>query len=206
MTTKKLCIFGAGGFAKEAYTVAVDSGLRNEVVCFLESEDIWQQRTELGVEVKPLSYFDPTIHKLFIAIGDPVARKKIVESLPPETEYFTLIHPNTVISEWVEIGEGSIVCAGCILTCDIKIGKHAHFNLDSTVGHDCRIGDFVTTAPSVNISGKCTIGNCVYLGTNASLREKLNIVDNVTVGMGAMVVKNITEGGTYVGIPAKKIS
>lgn len=203
---KRLCIFGAGGFAKEAFTVAVDSGIRNNIECFLESDEIWQQRKELGLDVKPLSYFNPAIHKIFIAIGDPITRKKIAESLPANTEYFSLIHPSAVISEWVEIGEGSIVCAGCILTCDIKIGRHAHFNLDSTVGHDCIIGDFFTSAPSVNISGKCTIGQCVYIGTNASLREKLTIVDNVIVGMGAMVVKDITEAGTYVGIPAKKIS
>jgi len=206
MKKKRLCIFGAGGFAKEAYTVAADAGLRNEVDCFIESDDIWQERTELGIKVKPLSYFNPEIHKMFVAIGDPSTRKKIVDSLPDATEYFSLIHPKAVISEWVEIGEGSIVCAGCILTCDILIGKHVHLNLASTVGHDCKIGDFVTTAPSVNINGHCHVGNVVYLGTNASLREKVTIVDNAIIGMGAMVLKNITEPGIYVGIPARKMN
>lgn len=205
MEEKKLMIFGAGGFAKEAYTVAVASGLSNRVECFLESDEIWKDRKELGVPVKPLSFFNPFKYKLFIGIGDPLTRKKIVESLPAETEYFSLIHPNVVISEWVKIGEGSIICAGCILTCDIIIGKHAHINLDCTIGHDCKIGDFFTSAPSVNISGKCSIGNCVYLGTNSSLREKLSIVDNVIVGMGGMVVKSIEEPGTYIGMPVKKL-
>jgi sugar O-acyltransferase (sialic acid O-acetyltransferase NeuD family) len=206
MNTKKLCIFGAGGFAKEAYTVAIAAGLRDEVECFMESDDIWGKRKVLGLEVKPMSFFNADIHKMFIAIGDPIARKKIADSLPDHTEFFTLIHPNVIISEWVEIGEGSIVCAGCILTCDIKIGKHAHINLDCTIGHDCRVGDFFTAAPSVNISGTCTIGDYVYLGTNSSLREKLTISDHVIVGMGGMVVKDIIEPGTYVGIPVKKIS
>ncbi len=205
MESKKMIIFGAGGFAKEAYMVAISAGLRDKVLCFMESDDIWKKRKVLDVEVMPVSFFDAEKHKMFVAIGDPIARKRIVESLPANTEYYSLIHPNAIISEWVEIGEGSIVCAGCILTCDIKIGRHAHINLDCTIGHDCLIGDFFTSAPSANINGNCTIGECVYLGTNVSLREKISITDHVIVGMGGMVVKNITEPGTYIGFPVKKV-
>jgi len=45
----------------------------------------------------------------------------------------------------------------------------------------------------------------VYFGTNSSVREKISICDNVVVGLNAGVVKNITESGIYVGVPAKKI-
>jgi len=206
MIDKKLCIFGAGGFAKEVYTIVIAAGLKNKVQYFIESDEIWHERKVLGLEVIPLSGFNHETHKIIIAVGDPLARKKIVNSLPEKTEYFTLIHPNAILSDWVEIGEGSIICAGCILTCDITIGKHAHINLDCTIGHDCMIGDFLTASPSVNISGHCNIGNCVYLGTNASIREKITISSNITVGMGGIVLKDLTESGTYVGIPVRKIS
>lgn len=90
------------------------------------------------------------------------------------------------------------------MTCQIKIGDFAQLNLGTTIGHDCIIGDFFTTAPSVNISGICNIGKKVYFGTSAAIRQNLKVCDNVNIGMGAMVVKDITEPGTYVGIPAKK--
>jgi sugar O-acyltransferase (sialic acid O-acetyltransferase NeuD family) len=203
---KRLCIFGAGGAAKDAYSILFASGLNEVFDCFIESDDIWKQRNIKEFEVKPLSTFNPEKQQIIIAIGDSVARKTIAEILPIETEYYTLIHPQAIISPFVELGKGCIISAGCILTIDIKIGNHAYINIATTISHDCRIGDFFTSAPSVNISGNCKIGNCVYLGTNASLREKLTIADNVTIGMGGMVVKSIDEPGTYIGVPVKKIS
>jgi UDP-3-O-[3-hydroxymyristoyl] glucosamine N-acyltransferase len=67
------------------------------------------------------------------------------------------------------------------------------------------LGDFVTTAPNVNISGNVTIKDGVYLGTASCVKEKLTICEDVVLGMKASVVKDITESGIYVGIPAKKI-
>ena len=133
-------------------------------------------------------------------------REKIVTAFPNDTQYLSLIHPSAVVSKWTEIGEGSIICAGSVITSQIKIGKHSQINLNSTIGHDCHIEDFFTIAPSVNISGICNIGKHVYFGTGAATRQGINITNNVTIGMGAMVVKDITEAGTYVGIPAKKIN
>ena len=103
------------------------------------------------------------------------------------------------------IGEGSIITSGVIITCNVKIGMHVQLNLNTTIGHDNIIKNYVTTAPAVNISGSCCIGQNVYLGTGALVREDINIVKNSIIGMGSVVVKNIDESGTYVGNPAKKI-
>jgi sugar O-acyltransferase (sialic acid O-acetyltransferase NeuD family) len=140
-----------------------------------------------------------------VAAGDPSIRKKIVESLPVKTTFTTIIHPNAIISKWVEIGEGSIITAGVIITCDIKIGKHSQLNLHTTIGHDCIIGDYFTTVPGSNISGSCLFGNKVYFGTNSSVRQGVSICDDVTIGMGGVVVKNISESGVYIGNPLKKL-
>lgn len=118
--------------------------------------------------------------------------------------FWSYISPRAYVGK-IDIGTGSIVCAGTIITVDVKIGNHVHLNLHTTVGHDSVIGDFSTTAPNVNISGNVTIGNGVYLGTACCIREKLTICEDAVIGMNASVVKDITEAGTYVGIPAKKI-
>lgn len=203
---KQICIMGTGGFAREVLCLIADLGKYEEVDCFMESNEAWETewkgKSIMGKPVKPQSEFNPSKSVATIGVGDTKIRQKIANSLPENTEYITLVHPTAVVSRWVEIGKGAIICAGSILTCNIKIGKHAHFNLQTTVGHDCNIGDFVTTAPSVNISGICNIGHHVYFGTGAGVRQGINICDNVTIGMGAMVVKNIEEAGTYVGMPA----
>jgi UDP-3-O-[3-hydroxymyristoyl] glucosamine N-acyltransferase len=100
-----------------------------------------------------------------------------------------IIHPTAIISNWVEIGEGSIVGPGAILTTNIKIGDHAIINLGVTIGHDCLISNFFTAEPSVNISGNCKFNECVYLGTNSSVKENISIQNNVIVGMGGVVIK-----------------
>ena len=78
-------------------------------------------------------------------------------------------------------------------------------NLLTTIGHDVVVGDYFTTAPGAKISGNCNLGEKVYVGTNASIREKLTIVDDVTIGLNSGVVKSIFEQGVYGGTPAKKL-
>jgi sugar O-acyltransferase (sialic acid O-acetyltransferase NeuD family) len=195
-------IIGAGGFGREIYWSLSPIERINTV--FFVDDEYWNDKDE---NVLPLSQFESDKYEIIVAIGDPLIREKIVKKLPKGTKFFTHIHPSVIIlGEDVSIGDGSVICAGTIITTNIKIGKHAHFNLHTTVGHDTIIGDFITTAPGVKISGNCNIGNRVYLGTNSSIREKINICDDVTIGLNSGVVKHITENGVYVGTPIKKIS
>jgi len=210
MKKKKYCIVGTGRFARETLTCLIDRISTTElniaeITVFMGSDDDYNEPVIMGIPVIKDSDFVVENYQVVVAIGDPKKRKKVVSKLPPETEFTTIIHPSAVISEWVEIGEDSIITAGTILTCNIKIGKHAHLNLHTTIGHDCIIGDFFTTAPAVNISGNCEIGECVYFGTNSSVREGIKICNNVTIGMGGIVVKEIIEEGIYIGNPISKL-
>jgi sugar O-acyltransferase (sialic acid O-acetyltransferase NeuD family) len=210
MDNKKICIIGAGGFGREVLLCVVDSitttNLKLEdTVCFMVEDEYLVENKIMGIEVIPQSKFDPNLYNVVVAIGDPKTRKRVVESLPDETTFTTVIHPNAIISDWVQIGEGSIITAGVIITCNIKIGKHSQLNLHTTIGHDCELGDYFTTAPGANISGNCTFGEKVYFGTNASVRQGVSICNDVTIGMGGVVVKNISESGVYIGNPLKKL-
>lgn len=194
-------IFGAGGFGREVY-FSLPVNIQKKTFFFVDDE-FWVNNDD---KILPFSKFDPETYELIVAVGNPSDRKKIVDLLPKNTKYFTHIHESVIIlDDSIIIGEGSIICAGTILTTNIKIGKHSHLNLQTTVGHDTIIGDFFTSAPSVKISGNCSIGNLVYFGTNSSVKEKINICDNVTIGMNSGVIKHINEKGTYVGTPCKLI-
>ncbi len=198
-------VFGAGGFGREVVGLArdVDRFRQQDSAPSFVVDDAYFDAAEIaGIHVLRRSEWTPALGEVTVAVGDPTARRKIVAGLPPETRFATLIHPSAVIGNDVALGPGAIVTAGCILTCNIRIGAHAHLNLQSTVGHDCEIGDYFTTAPGVKISGSCRIGEAVYIGTNASVREKVAIAGGAVVGMGAAVVRNITEPGIYIGVPA----
>jgi sugar O-acyltransferase (sialic acid O-acetyltransferase NeuD family) len=196
---KKIAIIGAGGFAREVKQQMLDNDPNLNIEFFVEDQYV-------NENCKPISSLEPDLYLVLIAIGDPVVRKKMVSILPKNTNYGTFIHHTAqILDENIEIGPGSIICPNVILTTNIKLGSHTHLNLSTTIGHDTIVGDFFTTAPGAKISGNCTIGNNVYIGTNASVREKIKICDNVIIGLNSGVVKSIDESGTYGGIPTRKI-
>lgn len=200
-----VAIFGTGGFAREVACLLHDLGRGDQIVAFHEPDEVYRPRELLGVAVQPQSAFHPGKQRAIVGIGNPASRQKVVGELPAETVFDTLIHPTAVMSQWVEVGAGSVICAGCVLTCQISIGEHCHLNLNTTVGHDCTFGDFCTVAPGTNISGNCEFGNRVDVGTQASFRQHVRICDDAVIGMGTVVVKDIAEAGTYVGVPARKV-
>ncbi len=202
---KPLYIIGTGGFAREVLCLIRDLGRYDQVKAFVEADAAYSHQALMNIPVIPQSQFDPDGAEVIIAIGDPATRHKVSLTLPQDTDYATLIHPSVIMSPWVRIGAGSIICARTTLTCEISLGKHTQLNLHTTVGHDCVLEDYVTTAPAVNISGRCHLAGKIYVGTNASIRQNIRIAEGTTIGMGAVVVKDITEPGIYVGNPCKKI-
>jgi UDP-3-O-[3-hydroxymyristoyl] glucosamine N-acyltransferase len=79
--------------------------------------------------------------------------------------------------------------------------------LNTTVGHDTKIGDYCTTNPGVHISGQIDIGESNEFGTGCIIRDRLSIGSNKTFGAQTAVVKSILGNNeeTYIGIPAKKL-
>lgn len=142
------------------------------------------------------------------AVGSAKVRKTIIERLEENSaiHFATVIDPSVVLSDRVTVGEGSIICAGTVLTVDIFIGKHVIINLDCTIGHDDIISDFVTIYPSVNVSGNVVVGTCAELGTGMQIIQGKRIGRESILGAGAVVVKDIPEKCTAVGIPAKVVS
>lgn len=193
---KKFALFGAGGHARE---VAVQIG--KPVTFFVD--DAYS-----GKFANPISMFDPKKYYMMVAVADSLDREAIVSRLPKETEYFSFIHQTALImdSSTIEIGPGAFIGAYCILTTNIRIGKHAILNRAVQIGHDCIIGDYFSAMPGSIVSGNCSLGHRVYIGTNSSIREKVTVDSDVTLGMGSCLVNGFENtSGIYVGVPAKLI-
>ena len=189
----KKALIGYGGHARE-----VMAQMGKKLTCFVDDEYMNEETTSL-------SKFDPKKYKVMVVLGDSKHRFDMVSKLPKETKYFSFIHPTALLMDNVEIGEGSFIGAYSILTSNIKLGKHSLLNRSNHVGHDCIIGDYFSMMPGSIVSGNVKIYDCVYMGNNSCIKEKLSIHSLSTIGMGAMVLTDINDTGTYVGIPAKKI-
>ena len=190
----KLALYGYGGHARE-----VAAQIDQKVTFFVDDEysnDI----------AKPISSFDPSEYKMMVAVGDSKTRFDIVQKLPKETIYFTFIHPTSLIlDDNIIIGSGCFIGAYSILTTNITLGDHSILNRGVQIGHDTKIGNYFSAMPGSVVSGNVTIYDCVYLGTNSSIKEKLSIHSLSTIGLNSGVVKDIKEPGVYGGTPSKII-
>ena len=214
MAMTQIAIYGAGGLAREtAWLVQACNHRRRkyEVVCFIEEPDRLHERVLNGIPILTLDELRVKCReaKVVSGVGTPAIRRRLMEKAEAAGFTFdTIIHPRAELSEWVEIGEGTVICAGNILTTNIRIGRHVHINLDCTIGHDVVMGDYATLTPGVHVSGCVHIGAGAYIGTGANIvngttDNPVVIGDNTIVGAGACVVSSLPAGVTAVGVPAR---
>lgn len=197
-------ILGAGGFAREALNILIDLGREDEVLGFVEQNSKREGEVMNGKKVFDERVLDdsPAGTRLVGAIGSPKRRSWFQQLEERGFQFETIIHPSVVKSRWTEFGRGVILCAGNILTNNIRIGDHTIINLGCTIGHDVRIGDYVTVSPGVDISGNVSIEDDVWVGIGSTIIEKTSIGKGSFLGAGAVVTNDIPPGVLAVGVPA----
>lgn len=205
-----IIIIGAGGFGREVAWLIEDINIKKETWNILGFVDDSTEPVGTLVDgykvIGNIDWLKEQNCYAILAIGNSKIKQNIVAKLEgSEIKYATLVHPSVISSSRNTLGEGSIICAGSILTVNVKVGKHVIINIDSTIGHEAKVGDFSTILPSVNISGAVVIGECVSVGTGTAIIQGINIGNNTIIGANATVVKDIPESCTAVGSPAKPI-
>lgn len=132
-----------------------------------------------------------------------------VKLVEPVNIYGCSIGNDSFVGPFVEIQKDVTIGERC------KIQSHAFVCELVTIGNDCFIGHGVMFINDLFSEGgpamgnktlwkSSTIGNRVSIGSNATILP-VTICDQVVIGAGAVVTKNITESGVYAGNPAKKI-
>tara|TARA_R110001592_G_scaffold214649_2_gene467617 strand:+ start:5564 stop:6214 length:651 start_codon:yes stop_codon:yes gene_type:complete len=213
MKLKKIAIFGKGGFGREVHMLIEQINqceLSWDFAGFFDDSKPKEGSINGQPYLGGLAELNDLKEELclVIAIGNPATKKYILDRIINESiTYPVLIHPSVLIGDrqFVSIGEGSIICAGSIITVNIEIGKHVILNLACTIGHDTVIRDFCAFMPHVSISGEVIVNKDVYVGTGASIINQVEIGENTTVGAGSVVTKSLPNACVAVGIPAKPI-
>jgi len=211
---KQISIYGAGGCGREVAWLLSSEKNKDKYDLKAYIEDGAKGDSFLNEKpVLPLNLLKERHPEslISIAVGDPKTRERLVQKCKKfGFDFASLIHDSVIMSDYVKIGNGSIICCGSIVTVDIEIEEQVHINFGSTIGHDSRIASYSTISPGVHVSGNVHIGKRVFIGTGANIingtsKKPLIIGDDCVIGAGAAVIENTEPDSLYAGVPAKLI-
>lgn len=203
---RKLLIIGASGHGRVVADIALRQNKWSKIV-FLDDNE--HANNFMGINVVGSTkdaYLFINEYDIIVAIGDNNIRKNIVNKIEAAGGSIpVLVHPCATIGSNVELGAGTVIMAGAVINCCTKIGKGCIINTAATIDHDNVIEEFVHISPGVHTAGGVTIGHNSWIGIGAIISNNITIISNCIVGAGAVVLSDIKDDGTYVGVPATRI-
>lgn len=194
---KDIVIIGAGGIGREvAYFIEEINEISPtwNIIGFID-ENIEIHNKELNgykvlgglnalteLNVKPY---------VVVAIANCTVKKKIVERLEGKFDFATIIYPTVKVSKYIEIGKGSIIYPGVILTVNTKIGNHVLLSGNCGIGHDTVIGDYSSVLWGSNFSGYDNVGESCFIGVGTKVIQGINISDGNRISAGMTVTEDV---------------
>jgi sugar O-acyltransferase (sialic acid O-acetyltransferase NeuD family) len=216
---RPLVVVGAGGFARETvqllrqHPAVGPRGAAYAVTGFLDDD-----ADRHGTVVDGTTVLGPTElarehaergAALLVCVGNPGAptsRRSLVARLElPDEAYATVVHPLASVAPDCEVGVGSVLHAGVVLTAAVRLGRHAAVMPQVVLTHDDVVGDSVTFGAGVRLAGGVTVGDAAYLGSGALVREGRRIGAAAVVGMGSTVLNDVPAGEVWAGSPARRL-
>lgn len=204
---ERLLVVGANGHGKVVADIARRLGSYQDIG-FLDDDASIKEAMGIPVLGSSADFVKFKVTSdIFVAIGNPAIRKRMLEQLwEMGVDVPVLIHPQAIIGSNVSLGSGTVIMAGAVINPDTKIGRGCIINTSASVDHDCVIDDYVHIAVGAHLAGNVRVGKCTWIGIGAVAKNNIQICDRSMIGAGAVIVKDITESGTYIGIPAKRMS
>ncbi|TPG14128.1 acetyltransferase [Pedococcus bigeumensis] len=205
-----LILVAASGLALETAEAARACGIRIEG-CVDDDATLWGSLA--GGWLKVLGGLDSVAAQadcdVIVCAGRGVVRELLTERLRElgvaDEQYATVVHPSVSVPDSCTVGAGSVVLAGAVLTAAVSVGRHVVVMPHVTMTHDDVIEDFATLCAGVTLGGGVRVGRAAYLGMASSVREKVTVGARGTLGMGAVLLRDLPGGEVWAGVPARPL-
>jgi sugar O-acyltransferase (sialic acid O-acetyltransferase NeuD family) len=205
-----MIIVGAGGFAKEVLS-CISGHSENNIVFYddvnPEITHVFDSYEVLKSEDAVKAYFKSHDDKYTIGIGNPGLRRSLYDKFTVLGGSFSKVVSDLAFlgTYNVELSDGVVILPGVNISNNTSIGKGTMIYYNSTITHDCHIGEFVEIAPGVQVLGRVKIDSYSSIGAAAVILPDVHIGENVIIGAGAVVTKDIPDNSIAMGIPARVV-
>lgn len=206
---KKLAIIGTKEFAEQITEFAIQTG-QFEVVGYYDNIEpkgsLVNGRPVLGtVEDAIIGHMEKVFDEIFIGVGYTRfdLREQFYVQLKGKVPFANIIMPSAKIGKNVELGEGIFIGDASQVGSDTRIENNVFMHGESNVGHNNIIGSHTYISGRFNSAGFCTIGKRNFIGICVIMADHVYTTDDVWIGLGCIVAKNVKEPGKYMSPSAK---
>ena len=204
----RIIIVGAGGFGREVLHWARDAWPEHasRIAGFLSAERdrLTCHDGSLEILADPDGYEPQSGDALLLAIGIPIVRRQVAESLMSRgAKFLTLVHPTAIVAPTAAIGEGSIICPYAIVSDAAQVGAFVLMNYHSSLGHDASAGDHAVLSPYATLGGNAHIGDDVFMGLHASVGPGKRIGARSKVSANSCALSDAPTESIIYGAPGR---
>ena len=196
MQNNTIYIIGCGGHARSVADVVLDNNPSQNLI-FID-ENTKKNEKIFGFPI--IKKLPQNAKNIFIAIGNNNKRKILSQN----KKLINIISKRSYISPTAKLSDGIFIGDGVHIGPMVEIGRGTIINTNAIIEHENIIKEFSHISVNSTVCGRVKIGDNVFLGAGATVKDGIIICDNTTIGAGGVVVKDITETGIYTGIPVKR--
>ena len=206
MKSKKLILVGGGGHCKSVIDVAESAGFQIQGILDIP-ENVGKKVLDysiIGTDDQIPDYVKDAVFLVTVGhIKDATLRIKLHQKIVDAGGTLATIIASTAhVSQYAQIGEGSVIMHQAVVNADAIIGRGCIINTFANIEHDSKIGDYCHISTGAMINGNCVVGKETFFGSKSVMVNGIEIASGCVIGAGSLIRKNATQKGVYSGNPA----